>query len=41
MSKRETKRQYVAGILFMGDALRILMFEHSMERNDALRYLEK
>lgn len=39
MSKRQTKAKFAAGTIFLGEALECLMFDHGMDRGDALRYL--
>lgn len=39
MSKRQVKAKFGSGVLFLGEALDCLMFDHSMERGDALRFL--
>lgn len=38
-TKRQIKADYVAARTGLSDALADLMFEHAMERGDALRYL--
>ena len=39
MTKRTTKSLYISGIIGLNDALASLMFDHGMDRGDALKYL--
>ena len=39
MTKRNCKKPYINGEIFLGEALEFLMFDCFMDRNDALKYL--
>jgi hypothetical protein len=39
MTKRAIKRAYLSGEIGVSDALSGLMFDHAMERGEALRFL--
>jgi hypothetical protein len=39
VTKRQIKRDYLAGLIGLSEAVPALMFEHAMMRGDALRYL--
>ena len=40
MSKKECKRKYKNGEIFLGEALECLMFIYGMDRGDAINYLQ-
>jgi len=39
MTKRECKRKYLKAEIGLSEALQCLMFDHFMDRGEALRYL--
>lgn len=39
MTKRQIKRSYLNAEIGLGDAIPALMFDHGMDRGEALRYL--
>lgn len=39
MSKRECKKKYINADIGLSDAIQCLMFDHFMDRGEALKYL--